>query len=439
MDRSLAERLPSPHAPHGHGRKLHTPRVILSSPSRNPTLDIRKRMDDIYSEMERNARSGRFRMPVKFLDFHKSEVMYLFVRAAVAYALAFVRVKALQNDRALDEAGSSNQLISDIKSTLLQHSPHRPLPTKSVALPSSTTSSIATPRRSLIEDEIHLAIEQHSGCASELAATYARLVLHCSNYEHHKEDEHFFECIYFFVCAVVKVGLVSEHWTAIEEELGFLFRGTQFSSIVKKHANTNSSHDMAPPTMSSSVLSSISLSSESASSASKKIQSLSSTSTLSRGNETPDRAEAKALFILPKTRYCHFNESVPVDKIVSELNAAKLRATRNMEISQNIRGHIRQQQLNENRRRQLQALTSPRWSVKVTDALSESPQSNPPLTSRSVAKGVRSPRVAMKSMFTARSPALNHLIPGTEDRVRNALAEYEREFQRKLLAQHENT
>ena len=54
----------------------------------------------------------------------------------------------------------------------------------------------------------------------ELSQMYSKIVLHCSNFEQQKEDEKFFECLFYFTCFVTRLGLAQEHWGAAEVELG---------------------------------------------------------------------------------------------------------------------------------------------------------------------------------------------------------------------------
>lgn len=263
--------------------------------------------------------------------------MFLYVRAAIGYALAFVKVKTLQRDHA-DRSLEDPKLLYD----------------------------------EYWRERIAQAIETQSNCATAMASAYARLVLHCSNYENHKEDERFFECVYYFVCSVVKLSIPPDFWKTMEDELGFLFRGAQFSSNVKTHTtmttsaatspSSGSHKDVSGSTGSSSttltssgalVASSSGASSASdkdaSSSAAKKIQSLSA-----NGDRESDGSDATK-FVLPTThRVRYFTESVPVKRIVSELDETKSRATRNIEVSQAIRERIANQK-SEERRRQLEA------------------------------------------------------------------------------------
>lgn len=233
--------------------------------------------------------------------------MFLFIRAAIGYALAFVKVKTLQKDHA-------DRFFEDPK----------------VLYDDSWRERIAQ------------AIDNQTNCATAMAAAYARLVLHCSNYENHKEDEHFFECVYFFVCSVVKLSIPPDYWKTMEEELGFLFRGAQFSSNVKTHTTTAHKESAAASAADKDALS--------ASSAAKKIQNLSANSEKEGG-----RGVDATRFVLPKAqRPSYFTESVSVKKIVSEMDATKSRATRNIEISQAIRERI-QNQKSEAYKRQLEA------------------------------------------------------------------------------------
>ncbi|KAI9989795.1 hypothetical protein PInf_020082 [Phytophthora infestans] len=312
-----------------------------AAPVRGSSDDIRKRMADIYIEIEHSWRNGRFHLPLKFIEFYKTDVLYLFVRAAIGYSLAFERD---END-----------------------------PQQAVGVAE-------------LKERIKRAVETHKSCTTSMSATYARLVLHCSNYENHKEDERFFECVYFFVCSVVKLGVVADYWRPIEEELGFLFRGAQFSANIKLHAttayqastsnsepqdtSTSSSHSGARSLLAGtgtgggSTNNNVSNASTSSSTlCAKKMQTLPTKDAIDR-LKTP--AEAP-VFEIPKSRISHFAPSVPVRRIVAELQATKNRAARNMELSQALRDRIRTQR-SEDRRRQLEAAISPRQSI-VADTL----------------------------------------------------------------------
>ncbi|KAF1772156.1 hypothetical protein GQ600_9130 [Phytophthora cactorum] len=251
-----------------------------------------------------------------------------------------------------------------------------------------------------MKERIKRAVETHKSCTTSMSATYARLVLHCSNYENHKEDERFFECVYFFVCSVVKLGVVADYWRSIEEELGFLFRGAQFSANIKLHATT----------------------AYQASNSSTEPQ---DTSTSSSHSDAVDRVKTAAepsVFEVPKSRISHFAPSVPVRRIVAELQATKNRAARNMELSQALRDRIRTQR-SEDRRRQLEAAMSPRHSIAVDTLDAEVSAATDPTAACIRPSNMLqvSPRISRKITYTTRSPALNHLLPTTEERVKLAL------------------
>lgn len=251
--------------------------------------------------------------------------MFQFVSAANSYALAFVKVKTL-------EKSFTEENPEELK---LLH---------------------ARDEWSL---RMHKAVRYQNEAATEMASSYARLVLHCSNFENHKEDEHFFECVYFFVCSVVKLGIAPDHWRTIEEELGFLFRGSQFSSNIKGHttgatsmASKDGSSNGAAPSASASGAASAE-----PGSAAKKIQGLSSSGSNSNSKDANRAALEGSRFLLPKSRISSFPESVPIKKIVSDFDATKTRAVHNIEISQAIREKLNAQRA-EDHRRQLAASTS---------------------------------------------------------------------------------
>ncbi|KAL4144735.1 hypothetical protein PRNP1_013861 [Phytophthora ramorum] len=399
-------------------------------PPRGSSDDVRKRMDDIYGEIEYSWRNGQFHLPLKFVDFHKSDVMFLFVRAAIGYSLAFVKVKTLEKE--LIQMLRERKRCSDSETKERDEDDQQ-----------SQQEALGMVEQ---KERVKRAKEAHRSCAQSVSATYARLVLHCSNFENHKEDERFFECVYFFVCSVVKLGVVADHWRPIEEELGFLFRGAQFSTNVKLHAtsayqdgHTVSSTEPQDASVSSNTrsLSSGGMTNGSGSSSnnvginignsggggSKKMQSLPAAITKDAAERMKTAAES-SVFEVPKSRISHFAPSVPVRRIVAELQATKNRAARNMELSQALRDRIRAQR-SEDRRRQLEAVMSPRHSAdpaEVTAAMDR-------VGTSSRLNNLLSPRISMRSTFTTRSPALNHLLPTTEERVKLVLTGYEHELQ----------
>jgi hypothetical protein len=123
------------------------------------------------------------------------EIMFFFVRSAIVYSIAFVKVKCFEKESKEFFERSAQELSSSNK----KNDP-------------------------LIEQDLtqrlEKAIQIQQQNATAMASFYARLLLHCSNFENRKEDEHFFECIYFYVCAVVKLSIASEYWQLIEQELG---------------------------------------------------------------------------------------------------------------------------------------------------------------------------------------------------------------------------
>ncbi|RLN48897.1 hypothetical protein BBJ28_00016445 [Nothophytophthora sp. Chile5] len=358
--------------------------------------------------------------------------MFLFVRAAVGYSLAFVKAKSLEKELL--------RILQDQKRCRIDKAKQ----TKDEANQQQQQCVEVAERR----ERIAHALETQASCARAMSATYARLVLHCSNYENHKEDEHFFECVYFFVCSVVKLGVAANYWRPLEEELGFLFRGAQFSANVKLHtASAYRDAEAVGGTMTESADSSASGFSSSAtrsgaggvtgsgpngsngagnssgnngnagSTGAKKMQSLSTA--IAKDVATHRTATGdSAAFQLPKSRVSHFAPSVPARRIVSELEATKARASRNMELSQALRDRIRVQR-NEDRRRQVEALMSPRHTVELD--LLDSDVADGSVAASARSHGLLSPRISMKNTFTTRSPALNHLLPTAEERVRLAL------------------
>ncbi|GMF57530.1 unnamed protein product [Phytophthora fragariaefolia] len=355
--------------------------------------------------------------------------MFLFVRAAIGYSLAFVKVKALEKELV--------QILQERKRCIDNAAKDRD--------EDDQQSQQQTIGVTELKERIKRATEAQKSCARSMSATYARLVLHCSNFENHKEDERFFECVYFFVCSVVKLGVVAEHWRPIEEELGFLFRGAQFSANIKLHATTayqdgqtsNAATEPQDATSSSSHSNTRSILANIGGGGNTNNNSNSSGSATNSGTTgtkkmqalptaiSAERLKAETgvvVFELPKSRISQFAPSVPVRRIVAELQATKNRAARNMELSQALRDRIRAQR-SEDRRRQVEAVMSPRHSMDI-DALEADVSAgtdHAATTTSTRANHLLSPRISMKSTYTTRSPALNHLLPTTEERVKLAL------------------
>ncbi|OWZ14613.1 hypothetical protein PHMEG_00011886 [Phytophthora megakarya] len=299
------------------------------------------------------------------------DVMFLFVRAAIGYSLAFVKVKNLEKE--LVQMVQDRKRFGDSDEDDQQ---------RAVGV-------------SELKERVKRAIEAQHCCVHSMSTAYARLVLHCSNFENHKEDERFFECIYFFVCSVVKLGVVANHWRHIEEELGFLFRGAQFSANIKLHATTayqdgQVANSVEPPDASSptshsgtrSFLSGVgtggggSCNSNSAGNNNTNSNGTGARKSLPIANtkDAVERLKANAgssVFEAPKSRISHFAASVPVRRIVAELQTTKNRAARNMELSQALRDRIHKQR-SEDHRRQVEAAMTPRHTMNV-QTLDEEP------------------------------------------------------------------
>ncbi|GLD93695.1 hypothetical protein PINS_up002300 [Pythium insidiosum] len=421
-------------------------------------------MNDIYAELEQHAKDGRMRLPAKFVDFHRTDVMYAFTRAAVGYALAFVRVRTTERE-------TEEQRHTDTSTLSSSPSPSRPslhalnqhtAVSMPAVVPSTATERFDLERQNRLND----VRAQQVACAKALGETYARLVLHCSNFEHHKEDEHVFECIYFFVCSVVKVGLAPEHWRSIESELAFLFRGAQFSSNVRLHASESATVEKifgvgAGGAILSTAGASATAASVASSGGSTTNSAMTAASTGSAGvlsatsggagggavaaagstETTPTKSKIQQLsphgsivntvhnggagaFVLPPAsspRCRYFPESFPVHKIVSELDAVKFRAARNIEASQHMRERIAESHASRRIVRRPSDVVAPPDREDERSALAASPIQSPRQPRRRCVDALQSPRLSMKSMFTARSPALNHLLPTPDDRVRIAL------------------
>lgn len=351
---------------------------------------------------------------LKLMRFFFVDVMFLFVRAAIGYSLAFVKVKTLEKEL--------TQLLQDRKRCVDSETKDRD---EDDQQPQQQAQVVAEQK-----DRVKRALEAQQICARSMSTMYARLVLHCSNFEKHKEDERFFECVYFFVCSVVKLGVVADHWRPIEEELGFLFRGAQFSANIKLHATTAyqdaQTTSTSPESQDSSHQGARSLLTSIGTGGNSNSSGLTSTSNPSGTGPkkslpaaTPrDTPRGPSVFEVPKSRISHFSPSVPVRRIVAEFQATKNRAARNMELSQALRDRIRTQR-SEDRRRQLEAVMSPRHTLDV-DALDTDVSARESTVSARFSN-LLNPRISMKSTYTTRSPALNQLLPTTEERVKLSL------------------
>jgi hypothetical protein len=372
---------------------------------------------------------GLFSVPIAVDECSSvpADVMFLFVRAAIGYSLAFVKVKTLEKELV--------QMLQDRKRCIESEAKERDEDDQQ-----SQQQALGVAE---LKERVKRAVEAQQSCARSMSATYARLVLHCSNFENHKEDERFFECVYFFVCSVVKLGVVADYWRPIEEELGFLFRGAQFSANIKLHATTayqdgqTATSATEPQDASASSLhagtrslfagpgangggtgnnNSGGSTNNPGAPGGKMMQSLPA-ATSKDAAERLQTAAGVAAFEVPKSRISHFAPSVPVRRIVAELQATKNRAARNMELSQALRDRVRAQR-GEDRRRQLEAVMSPRHSMDLDALDAELSAASDPAARPN---NLPSPRISMKSTYTTRSPALNHLLPTTEERVKLAL------------------
>ncbi|OQR96189.1 hypothetical protein THRCLA_22019 [Thraustotheca clavata] len=137
---------------------------------------------------------------------------------------------------------------------------------------------------------------------------------YASNIKRKKEDELFFECVYYFVSANVKVIHPPEYWQDIEEELGYTFRGDSFNINGKAHLQLDlSSTATTPP----------------------------KTPRFGAIVETPEHLR----FITASTteRYGAFIQMVGINSIVQRVDATKQRVESNLKVAQAIRDKISHQ------------------------------------------------------------------------------------------------
>ncbi|KDO30086.1 hypothetical protein SPRG_05277 [Saprolegnia parasitica CBS 223.65] len=287
--------------------------------------DIKQLMEDVYLEMERQRTLGVLKIPLKFTDFYNADITVLFVRAAMDHVDSIVALKILEKNAMPEVRSRATQL--------------------------------------------------HAETLSRLATSYSRIVLHCSNFERQKEDEVFFECVYYFVCAIVKVLHAPEHWHTIEEELGYAFRGESFNINGRGHLRVEPV-EAKPPT---------------------------------RFGAAAEATESLR-FVTASTneRYGAFIQMVGVNSIVARVDSTKARVDTNLRIAQTIRDRINAAHRTEVAARTTQELEFQKRNATRMEVYGHAPAK--PMHGPS-AHGPYSPRLNMRATLDARSPVVARILP----------------------------
>ncbi|EQC35889.1 hypothetical protein, variant [Saprolegnia diclina VS20] len=290
--------------------------------------DVKQLMEDVYLEMERQRTQGLLKIPLKFTDFYNADIMVLFVHAAMDHVDSIVGLKLLEKN------------------------------------------SAAMPEGRLRANQLHAETLSH------LATSYSRIVLHCSNFERQKEDEIFFECVYYFACAIVKILHASEHWQTIEEELGYAFRGESFNVNGRGHLRVEPVEAKLPPP---------------------------------RFGATAEAAE-NLRFVTASTneRYGAFIQMVGVNSIVSRVDSTKARVDANLRIAQTIRDRIHAAHRAEFVARTTQELEFQKRNATRMEVHGHAPSK--PMHGPS-SHGPYSPRLNMRATLDARSPVVARILP----------------------------
>ncbi|OQR83898.1 hypothetical protein ACHHYP_14171 [Achlya hypogyna] len=277
------------------------------------------RTEDVYHEMERQHGLGALRIPLKFADFYNADIMFLFVTAAMQHVDSIVALK--QHEKPLDAA------------------------------------------------------RVHAQTLGQLATSYSRVVLHCSNFERQKEDEVFFECVYYFVCAITKLVHPTDLWQTIEEELGYAFRGESFNVNGRGHLHVEPLPEAKPARFGQPVAATDSL---------------------------------KFVTASTTERYGAFIQMVGVNSIVARVDGTKDRVETNLRVAQTIRDRINLQHRAEFHTRVTQETEFQKRNAARMEVHGHVPAK--PLHGAS-ASGPFSPRLNMRATLDARSPVVARILP----------------------------
>ena len=217
---------------------------------------------------------------------------------------------------------------------------------------------------------------QQTRCAENLGHVYSKIVLQCSNFERPKEDESFFECIFYFTCAVVKLGISTKYWELAEEELGYVFRGESFNVNVASHERED-----YLPAMHDDL-----------------------------GCDNIDTAPTPVE--MNERRNLAFTSVTTVAATAARVAAIKDRAEKNMKYAE----HVRERMIEKRTRHlkhQMQMLKKTEDRENMDIGL-RSPR-RPVVTNRQ--PGLVSPRRTIRNTLTARSPVVANILPTAQDRV----------------------
>ena len=155
-------------------------------------FNLQESVESVFRQMvpEGEERSRIADVPYKFWDFYNSEMTLHFLQAAMRYFDAYTKLLHLTAPKSSDNSAASDNNNND-------------------SVPATATAAAAFDKQKALKN-----LSQH----------YSRIILHCSNFERSAEDEKFFECFYYFTCAVLKLGIDPPYWDAMDKEIGFVFR-----------------------------------------------------------------------------------------------------------------------------------------------------------------------------------------------------------------------
>ena len=275
--------------------------------SRLCAFNLQKSIENVFEDM---VNDPSIDIPISFWEFYNSNLMLVFLKATLLYIYAFSNLLTLKK---------VNNTNSKAESTLEERS-------------------------------------------VQMAKVYSKVVLHCSNFEHQREDEKFFECLHNFTGSIVKLGLAKEFWEDALVELGFVFRSEAFSTS-KKRKET-------------------------------------------RETIRPKVIKKKAVFP-PVYMYASAN----VDAATAQVKAIKTRVQSNLEQAAKLRSRMEGKRQESIRRRieEIQA-SNRREALGIGLRSPRRPLDNQKLSSKN--------KISVRAMMNTRSPAIARLLPTPKDRAK---------------------
>lgn len=215
-------------------------------------------------------------------------------------------------------------------------------------------------------------------CAENLGLIYSKIILQCSNFERPKEDESFFECIFYFACAVMKLGISTKYWELAEIELGYIFRGESFNVNVASRERQD-----FLPAISDDV---------------------------GTGKDGADIAPRPV--DVTERRNLAFTAIQTMTSIAARVSAVKDRAEKNILYAQHLRNRVIQKRTCH-KKHQMDMLSKATERQRMEMGW-RSPRRPAVITRPS---GLMSPRKTIRNTLSARSPVVANILPTAQDRV----------------------